>query len=67
MAAPSKDMICRIAYGDIYVQLVAENASWSPDVADDLIKRMSILWADTVKTIVESGIIEIELAEESEE
>lgn len=67
MAAPSKDMICRVAYGDIYVQLVAENASWSPDVADDLIKRMSILWADAVKTIVESGILEISLAEESEE
>jgi hypothetical protein len=29
----SKNLIARITYGDLKVELIAESASWNPDVA----------------------------------
>ena len=66
MAAPTKDAIVRIAYGDLYVQLVAEGAGGNPDVTDDLVRRAVQAFKEACVAIVESGIadIDVELDEE---
>lgn len=55
----SKDMIIRIVYDDIRCELIAEGASWSPDVADDMTARIKDLWKAAMDTIVESGAYEL--------
>lgn len=52
--AVSKDIMVRIIYGDVMVELTAEGVSWNPDVADDLIKRVSTLWKSTLETMHET-------------
>jgi hypothetical protein len=37
------------------VELIAESASWNPDVADDLIKRISKLWKDSLDSMMETN------------
>ena len=44
--AISKNLIAKVTYGDLRVELIAEGASWNPDVADDLIKRVNNLWKE---------------------
>ena len=51
----SKNLIARITYGDLRVELIAESASWYPDVADDLIKRISKLWKDSLDSMMETN------------
>lgn len=55
MAALSKNLIARIQYGDLRVELTAEGASWNPDVADDLIKRVSMLWRESLQAMLETN------------
>lgn len=55
MALPSKNLIAKISYGDLEVSLVAEQASWNPDVADDLIKRASYLWKESLVSMSETN------------
>ena len=55
MALPSKNLIAKIAYGDLEVSLIAEQASWNPDVADDLIKRASYLWKESLVSMSETN------------
>ena len=55
----SKDMIIRIVYDDIRCELIAEGASWSPDVADDMTARIKDLWKAAMQTIVDTGAYEI--------
>lgn len=55
----SKDMVIRIVYDDIRCELIAEGASWSPDVADDMTARIKDLWKAAMETIVESGAYEL--------
>ena len=64
MAVPSKDLIVRIAYADIYVQMVAEGHAGNPDVADDLVRRANAAFRETVTTLVESGILDMDIAAE---
>ena len=59
MAAHSKDMIARIVYDDIRCELIAEGASWNPDVANDMVARIKDLWKAAMETIVESGAYEL--------
>jgi len=37
------------------VELVAEGASWNPDVADDLVKRVGMLWRDSLDAMLETN------------
>jgi len=37
------------------VELTAEGASWNPDVADDLIKRVTVLWREALDAMLESN------------
>jgi hypothetical protein len=53
--AISKNLIVKITYGDLRVELVAEGASWNPDVADDLVKRVGALWRDSLDAMLETN------------
>lgn len=51
----SKNLIARVSYMDLVVELTAEGASWNPDVADDLIKRASALWKESLVSMLETN------------
>lgn len=53
--ATGKNLIAKVAYGDLQVTLTAEGASWNPDVADDLIKRVRQLWKDSLESMHDTG------------
>lgn len=53
--ATGKNLIAKVTYGDLQVALTAEGASWNPDVADDLIKRVGQLWKDSLESMQETG------------
>lgn len=55
MGLPSKNLIAKISYGELEVELIAEQASWNPDVADDLIKRASYLWKESLVSMSETN------------
>jgi len=66
MAPPTKDAIVRIAYGDLYVQLVAEGAGGNPDVTDDLVRRGIQAFKEACAAVVESGIMDSEIEVDDE-
>jgi len=53
--AMSKNIMARVVYGDLRVELTAEGVSWNPDVADDLIKRVNSLWRSSLEAMQETG------------
>ena len=53
--AISKNLIAKVTYGDLRVELIAEGASWNPDVADDLIKRVNNLWKQSLDSMMETN------------
>jgi len=53
--AISKNLIAKVTYGELRVELIAEGASWNPDVADDLIKRVNNLWKESLNAMVETN------------
>lgn len=53
--AISKNLIAKVMYGELRVELIAEGASWNPDVADDLIKRVNNLWKESLNAMVETN------------
>jgi hypothetical protein len=55
MPSNARSLICRLQYGDLTVTLTAEGASWNPDVADDLIKRVGVLWKDSLVSMLETN------------
>lgn len=55
MAASNRSLIAKLQYGDLRVELVAEGASWNPDVADDLIKRVAALWREALDAMLETN------------
>ena len=55
MAVVSKNLIAKVTYGDLRVELIAEGASWNPDVADDLIKRVNNLWREALEAMLETN------------
>lgn len=55
MAATSRSLIARLQYGDLKVELTAEGASWNPDVADDLIKRVTVLWRESLTAMLDTN------------
>jgi hypothetical protein len=63
----NKNLIARITYGELKVELIAEGASWYPDVADDLIKRMVQMWKETINSMMETDawkMVDSELEDE---
>ena len=55
MAASNRSLIARLQYGELKVELTAEGASWNPDVADDMIKRVSALWREALDAMLETN------------
>jgi len=55
MAASNRSLIAKLQYGDLIVTLTAEGASWNPDVADDLIKRVGTLWRESLDAMLETN------------
>lgn len=55
MAASNRSLIAKLQYGDLIVNLTAEGASWNPDVADDLIKRVGVLWKESLQSMLETN------------
>lgn len=55
MAASNRSLIAKLQYGDLRVELTAEGASWNPDVADDLIKRVAALWREALDAMLETN------------
>lgn len=53
--AIGKSVTAEINYGDLRVKLTAENASWNPDVVDDLVKRMGNLWKESLEAMMETN------------
>lgn len=53
--ASNRSLIARLQYGELVVTLTAEGASWNPDVADDLIKRVGALWKDSLTTMLDTN------------
>jgi len=53
--AISKNLIAKVAYADLKVELIAEGAVWNPDIADDLIARVKNLWRDSLESMVETN------------
>jgi hypothetical protein len=53
--AGSKNLIARVTYSDLRVELIAEGAVWNPDIADDLIARVKVLWRDSLESMVETN------------
>ena len=51
----SKNLIAKVSYMDLVVELTAEGASWNPDVADDLIKRAAALWKESLTSMMETN------------
>ena len=39
--ASGKNLIARVAYGDLRVEVIAEGASWNPDIADEAMMETS--------------------------
>jgi len=55
MATSNRSLIAKLQYGDLTVTLTAEGASWNPDVADDLIKRVGMLWKESLTSMLETN------------
>jgi hypothetical protein len=49
MIKPSfRDLSMHAMYGEIRCSIIAEGVSWSPDVANDMVRRMQDLWNGTL-------------------
>lgn len=66
MAAPSRDAIVRICYGEFVVHLVAEGHSGNPDVMNDLTRRGMELFKQGIESVVESGVMDVEVVDDDE-
>lgn len=56
-----------INFLDLSLAIAAEGVAWSPDVADDMRRRMKDLLDDSVSTLVQYGFMQDEIEEEEPE
>jgi len=63
----SKNLIAKVTYGELRVELIAEGASWNPDVADDLIKRVNNLWKESLNSMIETNAWKLIDADEEDD
>lgn len=64
MRVPSRDMSVHLAYLDLHLAVVAQGVSYSPDVADDMIGRLSKLFDESLMRLAEYGLLEPEEEED---
>jgi hypothetical protein len=63
------DIGIHVNFLDLSLAIVADGVAWSPDVADDMARRMKTLLDDSISTLVQYGFMqdEIEQGEIEEE
>ena len=63
------DIGIHVNFLDLSLAIVADGVAWSPDVADDMTRRMKILLDESISTLVQYGFMqdEIEQGEIEEE
>lgn len=66
MRIPARDMSVHLAYLDLHLAIVAQGVAYSPDVADDLVGRMSILFDQSLYRLAEYGLLDSEGDEDEE-
>lgn len=57
MRGLSRNMHAVIAWQDMRVALTAEDVSWSPDVAQDMVNRLHELWHGTLMELHRFGML----------
>ena len=58
MRVPNRDMSVHLAYLDLHLAIVAQGVAYSPDVADDMIGRMSKLLDESLLRLAEYGLLD---------
>jgi hypothetical protein len=67
MIKPSfKDLSMHAMYGEIRCSIIAEGASWAPDVANDMVNRMHELWFNTLRELQQFGMLSVEEEDEDD-
>lgn len=67
MNVPTRgDISVFVTWCDLTVGLKAENASWAPDIAADMVARIKTLWADTLAEAWAYGLLDITTSQEDE-
>jgi len=66
MRVPNRDMSVHLAYLDLHLAIVAQGVAYSPDVADDMVGRMSKLLDQSLLRLAEYGLLDTEEDEEDE-
>jgi hypothetical protein len=61
---PNRDMSVHLAYLDLHLAIVAQGVAYSPDVADDMIGRMSKLLDESLMRLAEYGLLDTEEEED---
>ena len=56
----SRDIQLHVRYGEIQVSMIAEGVSWSPDAANDLVNRVAMAWDNTLASLYEYGLAEVD-------
>ncbi len=57
MRIPSRSIGLHVRYLDLNISLMSEGSSWSPDVADDMVARMNICLENTIRSMIEYGVM----------
>ncbi len=55
------DIGIHVNFLDLSLAIVADGVAWSPDVADDMTRRMKGLLDDSVSTLVQYGFMQDEI------
>ena len=61
---PARDMSVHVAYLDLHLAIVAQGVSYSPDVVDDMVGRMSKLFDESLMRLAEYGVLDTEEEED---
>lgn len=67
MRIPSRSIGLHVRYLDLNISLMSEGSSWSPDVADDMVARMGVCLDNTIRSMVEYGVMQSMDSEEDYE
>ena len=67
MRIPPRNISLHLRYLDLNLAIMSEGSSWSPDVADDMVNRMERYLENTVRTMIEYGLMEASELEEEDE
>jgi len=55
------NMGVHVNFLDLSLAIVADGVAWSPDVADDMTRRMKVLFDESVSTLIQYGFMQDEI------